>query len=88
MKSANLEELGASVAQAVDHSEGEPIVILREGQPVAVLLSLRSVSDLELLADRPGKLADVLADGWRAHRDGHSIDHASFWQSLETGGEA
>ena len=83
MKKATLEKVQARLADYVASSAKHPVLIVRDGEPVAMLVGL----------DRrkrrtPLKLRVVLKRAWNDYEKHEGIPHEEFWKDLakEVGG--
>jgi prevent-host-death family protein len=83
MKTAPIAEVKARLSAFVDQSKDEPVVITRNGRPVAVLLALADEDELErVLLGHSARLREVLEAGRQQIRDGTGIGHDEFWEGL------
>ena len=83
MKVASLADVKAGFSAYVKQSVSGPVVVTRNGRPVAVLVAVRDEDDREhlLLAHSP-RLRAVLDAGRREIRGGEGISHEMFWKGL------
>jgi len=85
MKIAPVADVKARFSSYLGASENGPVVVTRNGRPVAVLLSVQD-DDEELerlvLAYSPRFQAILQADRQQI-RDGYGIPHEDFWQEME-----
>jgi prevent-host-death family protein len=86
VKVASLADVKAGFSAYVKASEAGPVVVTRNGRPVAVLVAVRDEDELErlLLAHSP-RLRAVLEAGRREIRAGGGIPHEAFWEPVPTG---
>ena len=77
MKKATLEKVQARLGEYVATSAKQPILILREGQPVAMLVGLERNEK-----PTPTKLRDVLKRAWKEYEEDGGIPHKQFWKDL------
>ncbi len=84
MKTASLSEVQASLAAYVKASEEGPVVVTRNGKPVAVLRAVNGEEDLErlLMANSP-RLQAILQRARRRIRAGKGIPAEQFWAEVE-----
>jgi prevent-host-death family protein len=81
MKTATIGEVKARLSAFVDQSKEEPVVITRNGRPVAVLLAVADEDELErVLLGHSARLREVLEAGRQQIRDGNGIGHDEFWK--------
>ena len=77
MKKATLEKVQARLGEYVASSAKHPILILRDGEPVAMLVGL------DPKARRPpAKLRDVLTRAWEDYEEHGGIPADQFWKDL------
>jgi prevent-host-death family protein len=85
MKIAPLADVKARLSAYVDSSQKEgPVIITRNGKPVAVLISPTDEDDLEnlVLARSPRFLARI-ERARRSIRQGKGLTEAEFWRAVE-----
>jgi len=84
MKVASVTEVASDFAVYLKASEQGPIVVTRNGKPVAVLLRTGDKEDLErLLMGHSHKLQAILEKARKRFRAGKGIPHDVFWQDVE-----
>ena len=85
MKIAPMAEIKAHLSAYVKESEKGPIVLTKNGRPVAVLLGVTDEEEIErlILAYSP-KFKAILDSGRRQIKKTGGIAHESFWQEMET----
>lgn len=85
MKIASVAEVKAKFSHYIIKSAEGPVVVTRNGKPVAVLLSVSDNDDLErlLLAHSPRFQALLSAAEQRIQETG-GIEHEAFWQMVES----
>ncbi len=83
MKKATLEKVQARLGDYVVSSAKHPILILRDGEPVAMLVGLARKE-----RRTPVKLRDVLKRAWKDYEEHGGIPHEQFWIEVakEVGG--
>lgn len=89
MKFASIAELKARLSAYVKASETGPVIVTRNGKPVALLLNVPDEEELErlVLAYSP-RFQSILNDARQQIREGKGIPHDEFWQGVESeGGE-
>ncbi len=86
MRIASVADVKAKLSGYIKASKAGPIVVTKNGKPVAVLLSMQDEDELEriLMAYSP-KLQRILQKAEKQIRSGQGIKHEEFWQ--EFGGE-
>jgi len=84
MKIAPVAEVKARLSAFVEESRSGPVVITRNGKPVAVLLAVGNEDELEslLLAHSP-RLRAILDAGRKQLQAGSGVSHDEFWQDVE-----
>jgi prevent-host-death family protein len=81
MKIASVAEVGSQFNAFVEASESGPIVVTREGKPVAVLVGIDDEDEVErlLMAYSP-QLRAILDKSRQSIREGRGIPAAEFWK--------
>lgn len=84
MRIAPLADVKARLSAYVDHVETEgPVVITRNGKPVAVLLAPRNAADLERLVLAHSPRFQALLDKSRASIGaGKGLTRTAFWKAV------
>lgn len=77
MKKATLEKVQARLAAYVKVSAKEPVLIVSEGEPVAMIVGLAANGKRT-----PRKLRDVLRRAWQEYEQNGGIPHDQFWKEL------
>ena len=77
MKRATLEKVQARLGDFVASSAKQPVVILRDGEPVAMLVGLEPNTKRT-----PLKLREVLKRAWKDLEEHGGIPHEQFWSDL------
>lgn len=85
MEIASVAEVKAKFSAYVKASQEGPVIVTRNGKPVAVLLSMEVEDEIErlILAYSP-KFQGILQMARQQIRDKGGIKHADFWQDIET----
>src|SRR5580658_5573016 len=84
MRVASVKEVASNFAVYLKASEQGPIVVTRNGKPVAVLLQAGDSDDLErLLMGLSPKLQTILEAARKRFRAGAGIPHETFWKEVE-----
>jgi prevent-host-death family protein len=86
MKIASVADVKAHLSAYLKASERGPVVVTRNGKPVAVLVAVGDDEELErlLLAHSP-RLRAILDAARQRLRAGAGIPHEEFWQDVEDG---
>jgi prevent-host-death family protein len=84
MRIAPLADVKARLSAFLDECEKEgPVVITRNGRPVAVLLAPQNDDDLEgLLLARSPRFQALLEKSRRNIRAGKGLTHKDFWKAV------
>lgn len=84
MRIAPVAEVKARFSSYLRDSETGPVVVTRNGRPVAVLLSVEDDKELErlVLAYSPG-FQEILQTARQQIREGKGIPHDEFWREVE-----
>ena len=84
MKIASVAEVKAKFSGFLKASEQGPVIVTKNGRPVAMLLSIKDEDEIELmvLAHSP-KLKNILDLAEQQIREGKGIKHEEFWQEVE-----
>jgi prevent-host-death family protein len=84
MKIASVADVKARFSAFLKSTEDGPVVVTRNGKPVAVLLAVADEDDVErlLLAHSP-RFQAILQTAERQIREGQGIYHADFWKEIE-----
>lgn len=84
MKFASVAEMKARLSAYLRASEEGPVVVTRNGKPVAVLLGIEDEEELERLVLAYSKRFQSILEAARQQiRDGDGIPHERFWQEVE-----
>jgi hypothetical protein len=78
VKKATLEKVQARLGEYITASAKHPILILRDGEPVAVLFGLERRKN-----GSPVKLREVLKRAWKDYEEHGGISHEEFWKELD-----
>jgi antitoxin (DNA-binding transcriptional repressor) of toxin-antitoxin stability system len=77
MKTVPLEKVQARLGEYVAASAKHPVLILRDGEPVAMLVGLERKEH-----GSPIKLREVLKRAWKDYEEHGGIPHEQFWKDL------
>jgi antitoxin (DNA-binding transcriptional repressor) of toxin-antitoxin stability system len=77
MKRVPLDKVQARLVEYVETSAKQPVLILRDGEPVAILVGL-----YQSAKRTPIKLREVLKRAWKDFEDHGGIPHEQFWNDL------
>ncbi len=84
MKIAPISHIKAHLSAYLKESEKGPIVITKNGKPVAVLLGITDEEEIErlILAYSP-KFQSILSLGRQQIKESGGISHEDFWAKVE-----
>ncbi len=84
MKIASVADVKTQFSAYLRASETGPVIVTRNGKPVAVLVAVGDEDELErlVLAHSP-KLRSILEAAHRRIQSGKGIPHDEFWQQVE-----
>lgn len=84
MKIAPVVEVKAKFSAYLEECKEGPVVVTKNGKPVAVLLSVVDEDELErlILAHLP-KFRAILQKGREQIQAGEGIEHEEFWRQVE-----
>jgi prevent-host-death family protein len=84
MKLASVAEMKARFSAFLKTSEGEPVVVTRNGKPVAVLVGIQDEDEIErlLMAYSP-RLRAILDRSRHEINEGESLSHDEFWTEID-----
>jgi prevent-host-death family protein len=80
MKIASIAEVKAHLTDLLKDSDGSPVVITRDGQPVAMLVGLQDEEEIErlVMAHSP-RLRSILEQSRQQIAQGQGLSHVEFW---------
>jgi prevent-host-death family protein len=85
MKIASVADVKAKFSAFIKASEQGPVVVTRNGKPVAVILSVSDEDEIErLIMAYSLKFQAILAAAEQQVRDGQGIKHDAFLQEIES----
>lgn len=84
MKLASVAEMKARFSAFLKASEGEPVIVTRNGKPVAVLVGVHDEEEIErlLMAYSP-RLRAILDRSRQEIKEGDSLSHDEFWSASD-----
>jgi prevent-host-death family protein len=84
VKSASAAKVAAQFNDYLEASREQPVLVTRNGKPVAVLVAVQDKAEAEEVASgRSRTLRSVLEEGHRQIQEGRGIPHAQFWREVE-----
>jgi prevent-host-death family protein len=84
MKIASIADVKARFSAYLKESASGPVIVTRNGRPVAVLLGMQDEDEIErlLMAYSP-RLQAILEAAHRRIKAGQGIPHEEFWREME-----
>jgi prevent-host-death family protein len=84
LKIASVAEVKAQLSAYLKESEQGPVIVTRNGKPVAALLAVRDDEELErLVLGHSPRLRAVLEAARQQIRRGEGISHEDFWREVD-----
>jgi prevent-host-death family protein len=85
MKIASVAEIKSQFSAFLKASEAGPVVVTRNGRPVAVIVGVQDEDEIErlLMAYSP-KLQAILEASRKQIREGDVLTHEEFWAEVES----
>ena len=84
MKTASATKIAAQFNDYLEASREQPVLVTRNGKPVAVLLAVQDKAEAEQLAfGRPRSLRSIFEEAHEQIRKGGGIPHDQFWREVE-----
>jgi prevent-host-death family protein len=84
MRIASIADVKAKLSGYIKESESGPIVVTKNGHPVAVLLGVHDEDEIErmVLAYSP-KFRRIMQTAEKQIKEGKGISHQEFWHDVE-----
>lgn len=84
MNIASIAEIKSQFSAFLKASESGPVVVTRNGKPVAVIVGVQDEDEIErlLMAYSP-QLQAILEDSRKQIREGDVLGHEEFWAEVE-----
>ncbi|HTU93378.1 MAG TPA: type II toxin-antitoxin system Phd/YefM family antitoxin [Gemmataceae bacterium] len=84
MKIASIAEIKSRFSAFLKESESGPVVVKRNGRPVAVIVGVQDEEEIErmLMAYSP-RLRAILEESRKQIREGDVLSHEEFWAEVE-----
>jgi prevent-host-death family protein len=85
VKVASVAEIKSQFSAFLKATEGGPVVVTRNGRPVAVLVGIQDEDDIErlMMAHSP-QLRAILERSRQQFRDGNWLGEEEFWSQFQT----
>ena len=83
MKTVSAAKIAAQFNDYLKASREQPVLVTRNGKPVAVLLAVQDKAKAEQLAvGRPRSLRSILEEAHQQIQQGGGIPHDQFWREV------
>lgn len=84
MKKASVAEIKSRLSTYLKASEAGPVVVTRNGKPVAVIVSVQDEDEAErlLMAYSP-RVQAIVEESRKQIREGDVLSHKDFWAEVE-----
>ena len=84
MKTVSAAKIAAQFNDYLEASREQPVLVTRNGKPVAVLMAVQNQAEAEQLAlGRVRSLRSILQEAHEQIQQGRGIPHDQFWQELK-----
>ena len=84
MKTASVAKMAAQFGDFLEASREQPVLVTRNGKPVAILLAVQDKAEAEHLASsRSRSLRSVFQESHRQLQRAPGISHDKFWREVE-----
>jgi prevent-host-death family protein len=84
VKTASAAKIAAQFNEYLEASREQPVLVTRNGKPVAVLLAVQDKAEAEQLAlGRSRSLRSILEEAHEQIQKGEGIPHDRFWREVE-----
>ena len=84
MKTASVTDVKSDFSAFLKASESEPVVVMRNGRPIAVLFGVQDEEEVErLLMARSPRLRAILERSRQQFRQGQWLSEEEFWSRIE-----
>jgi prevent-host-death family protein len=83
VKKASAAEVKARFNSFLNESKTEPVVVMDDGKPVAVLMGIQDEEELQRLVFASSRrLQEILEAGRKEIREGRGIPNEEFWKQV------
>jgi prevent-host-death family protein len=83
MKIASVAEIKSQFSAFLKASQGGPVVVTRNGKPVAVIVGVQDEDEIErLLMSYSPRLQAILEKSRKQIREGDVLNHEEFWAEV------
>lgn len=84
MKRASVAEIKSQLSAYLKASEAGPVVVTRNGKPVAVIVGVQDEDEVErLLMAYSTRLQAIVQESRKQIREGNVLNHEEFWAEVE-----
>ena len=84
MKTASAAKMAAQFNDFLEASREQPVLVTRNGKPVAVLMAVQDKAEAEqLAAGRSRSLRSIFEEAHEQIQTGGGIPHDQFWREVE-----
>jgi prevent-host-death family protein len=83
VKTASAAKVAAQFDDYLEASREQPVLVTRNGKPVAVLLAVQNKAEAEKAALRTRSLRSVFQEANEQLQEGAAIPHDQFWKEVE-----
>jgi prevent-host-death family protein len=84
LKSASAAKIAAQFNDYLEASREQPVLVTRNGKPVAVLLAVQDKAEAEQLASgRSRSLRSIFEEAHEQINEGGGIPHEQFWRQVK-----
>lgn len=83
MKTASATKVAAQFDDYLEASQEQPVLVTRNGKPVAVLVAVRNKAEAEKLTASPARsLRSIFQEAHEQIEQGSGIPHDEFWKQV------
>lgn len=84
MKTVSAAKIAAKFNDYLEASQEQPVVVTRNGKPVAVLLAVANQAEADQVTQNPARsLRSIFEEADEQIRQGAGIPHDQFWREVE-----
>jgi prevent-host-death family protein len=83
VKTVSAAKIAAQFTDYLEASREQPVLVTRNGKPVAVLMAVQNQAEAEQALGRVRSLRSILQEAHEQIQQGGGIPHDQFWQELE-----
>jgi prevent-host-death family protein len=84
VKTVSAAKIAAQFNDYLEASQDQPVLVTRNGKPVAVLLAVENQADADQLVEgRARSLRSILQEAHKQLQQGKGIPHEQFWREVE-----